>query len=315
MLQADRVIPIRVHSGLRLNAVSIKLAAVASVLNAFALQRIGVTGAAAWSAAAVVVSALLLARLRGRPLPFRFHPSFLALGVLDGLGGICLFAGLERLGPVPVALLGALAPAFAAPLAFLILGERPARLQVVLGASAVGGALLFSWPGSAPPSGAGLLFAGASTLAYAAGNLVAKVALRRFDACTVLGSSRLASLAVVLGYGLATGGLAREPADALGVGLVVAGSVLGGFLAMLLFYRALRHASFTVTTLVRTTGPVAAAACAWPFFPVVLTPLNVVGGAVLLGSVAWLGAGTSRPSPAGAPPALSGRPGPPALAA
>jgi probable blue pigment (indigoidine) exporter len=307
-----------VHSGLRLNALSLKLAAVASVLNAFALRRIGVAGAAAWSAAAIVVSAWLLARLRRRPHPFRRHPSFLALGLLDGVGGICLFASLERLGPVPVALLGALAPAFAAPLAFLILGERPSRAQVALGASAVGGALLFSWQGGALPSGAGLAFAGASTLAYAAGNLVAKLALRRFDACTVLGSSRLASLAVVLGWGLATGGLAREPVDALGVGLVVAASVLGGFLAVLLFYRALRHASLTVTTLVRTTGPVAAAACAWPFFPVVLTPLNLVGGAVLLGSVAWLGAGAARPSPSGAaaaPSALSERPGPPALAA
>ena len=77
--------------------------------------------------------------------------------------------------------------------------------------------------------------------------------------------------------------------------LVATGALLGSFAALLLFFEALRHDSLSVSTVIRSAGPVATAACAWPFFPVALTPLNVVGGAVLLGSVAWLSLGPGRP--------------------
>jgi drug/metabolite transporter (DMT)-like permease len=285
---------------LRLNALSLQLGAIASVLNAFALRRVGAVDAAAWGALAVVVTATLTSGLRGRGWPLRNDPLFLAIGLLDALGSLCLFASLARLGPVPVALLGGLAPVFAAPLAFLVLGERLTARQLLLGAASVGGALLFSWREGAPVSGAGLLLAGASTLAYAGGNLLAKLAMRRHPTCAVVVSSRLVALLAVLGYGLASGQLGSIPCDAAGVTLVVLAALLRSFLALLLFYEALREASLSVTTVVRSAGPVASAAAAWPFFPVTLSAVNVVGGAVLLGAVAWLGLSGSGARPGAA---------------
>jgi drug/metabolite transporter (DMT)-like permease len=285
------VYPFGVRRDIGLQAFSLKLAAVASVLNAFALLRIGAVDAAALSTFCAVAGSIGWALLRGRRLPLRFGPALVGLGLLDGIGAICLFASLERLGPVPVALFGGLSPAFAAPLAFWVLGERPGRDDIFLGLAAVVGALLFSWRGGAPVSDVGVALACASTLAYTAGNLLAKVALRRSSPSVVLASSRIFSLALVVGYGALAGGLLESRPGAAGIALVAAAAFAGNFASVLLYYRVLREASLSVTSVVRVAGPVATAACAWPFFPMSLTSLNVAGGAVLVGSVAWLGIG------------------------
>ena len=285
------IYPFGVRRDIGLQALSLKLAAIASVLNAFALQRMGATDAAALSTLFAVAGAMVWALLRGRPLPLRLGPALVGLGLLDGIGGLCLFASLERLGPVPVALLGGMSPAFAAPLAFVVLGERPSREEVLLGAAAVVGALLFSWRGTAPVSGVGLALACVSTLAYTGGNLLAKVALRDSNPSAVLGSSRLVSLALVVGWGVLRGGLLESRPGTTGVALVAVAALIGNFASVLLYYRVLREASLSLTTVVRVAGPVATAAVAWPFFPMSLTSLNLAGGAVLVGSVAWLGVG------------------------
>lgn len=292
-------------AGLHLNALSLKLAAVASVLSAFALRRMSAADAAALSALAVAAASLLLARMKGLRIPLA-DPLAIGVGLADAAGGVLLFAGMERLGPVPVAFLGALSPVFAAPLAFLVLGERLAPRQLAPAAAAVGGALLFTWQkGSLGASG--IACACASTLAYAAGNLLAKLAQRRHGDLELLAGSRLFSLAVVLAWGLASGRLGRGPLDAAGAALAVGSALLGGVASVLLLFRALRCASLSMTSVVRAAAPVASAACAWPFFPVALTPANVAGGAVLLASVTWLGLGARR-GPAGARPAQGREP-------
>jgi drug/metabolite transporter (DMT)-like permease len=282
-----------VHSsGFRLNALSLSLAAVASVPSAYALRRLSAAEAAALSALAVAAAALLLARAGGRRIPLA-DPLVAGIGLADAVGGICLFAGLERIGPVPVAFLGALSPVFAAPLAVLVLGERLGARQLLLAAAAVGGALLFTWGGGSLGAG-GVAWACASTMAFAAGNLLAKIALRRRDELQLLAGSRLVSVAAVLAWGAAAGLLPLRPVDPAGAGLVLASALVGGVASALLLYRALRSASLSMTSVVRAAAPVASVACAWPFFPVALSPVNVAGGAVLLASVAWMGLGGRR---------------------
>jgi probable blue pigment (indigoidine) exporter len=296
-------------AGLRLNALSLKLAAAGSVLSAFALRRLSAADAAALSALAVSAATLALARVRGRRIPLA-DARVALVGIADGVGGICLFAGLERLGPVPVAFLGALSPVFAAPLAFLVLGERLAPRQTVLAAAAVAGALGFTWHGGGPLDLGGIAYASASTFAFAAGNLASKLALRRRDEVELLAGSRLVSLAVVLAWGATAGRLGRGPLDPLGAGLAVASALVGNVASVLLLYRALRRASLSMTSVVRAAGPVASAACAWPFFPVALSPANVAGGALLLASVAWLGIGARhRRAPAPGDQAARSDPG------
>lgn len=287
------------HRSLRLNALSLNLGAAGSVLAAFAVGRIGPFDAAWLGVATVLVAAYLSARLSGRPMRPGVDAALVGAGLLDGAGCIAYYAGLAQLGPVPLALLGGLSPVLAAGLAYLALGERLGAAQAAAGVAAVGGALLFSWRDGAAVSGPGLVLAFGAMLAFAASNLLCKVALRRRSAEEVLVGSRRWSLLAILAAGLATGHLGERPLDAGGAALVAASALLGSWLAVKLFLEALRQASLSVTTVVRAAAPVATAAAAWPFFPVSLTPLNLAGGAVLLVSVAWLGLSAGAP---GGPP-------------
>jgi drug/metabolite transporter (DMT)-like permease len=293
-----------VHHSLRLNALSLKLGAIGSVLAAFAVGRVGPFDAAAITVGAVLAASYLSARLAGRRMRPGVDAALVWAGLLDGAGGVAYFGGLALLGPVPLALLGGLSPVFASGLAYLALGERLGAPQLLAGAAAVAGALLFSWRDGAAVSAPGLLLALAATLAFAASNLLCKVALRRRSAEEVLVGSRRWSLLAVVAAGLVAGRLGERPFDAGGAALVAGAALLGSWLAVKLFLEALRRASLSVTTVVRAAAPVATAAAAWPFFPVSLTPLNLAGGAVLILSVAWLarsaGAAEGPPRPQGA---------------
>jgi drug/metabolite transporter (DMT)-like permease len=191
---------------------------------------------------------------------------------------------------VPVALLGALAPVAGGALAWLGLSERLARRELLLGLAAVAGALLFTWRGGAAADGWGLGLVALSMLCFAASNLHARLALGRGrPPAAVAAGAKLATLAILVAGGLATGTLGARAPDLAAVGWIAAGAVLGGWLALVLFYRALDAAGLARTSAVRAAAPLATAAAAWPFFPVALTPLNLAGAAVL--AVACVGLG------------------------
>jgi drug/metabolite transporter (DMT)-like permease len=124
----------------------------------------------------------------------------------------------------------------------------------------------------------------------------------------VAAGAKLATLGFLLAGGLATGALGVRAADLAAVGWVAGGAVLGGWLALVLFYRALDLAGLARSSAVRAAAPLATAAVAWPFFPVALSPVNLAGAAVLAVACMGLGlaprtgrterAGRSRPRPA-----------------
>ena len=134
--------------------------------------------------------------MEGRPLtawPTRLE---WVTGLLDAAGTALYFLGLERLGPVPVALLGALAPVAGGALAWLGLSERLTLREAGLAVASVAGALLFTWRGATPADGLGLALVALSTLCYAASNLHARLALLRGRSPeAVAAASKLAALA------------------------------------------------------------------------------------------------------------------------
>jgi drug/metabolite transporter (DMT)-like permease len=294
---------------LPLNLVSLQLGAAASVLTGFAVGRIAPLDAAVVWTAVVLAASALHAGATGRPLLGRPSRLEVVTGLLDAAGTALYFAGLERLGPVPVALLGALAPVAGGALAWIGLSERLAPRELLLAGSAVAGALLFTWRGDAAVDGPGLGLVSLSMLCFAASNLHARLALGRGRSpVAVAAGAKLATLGFLLAGGLATGALGVRAADLAAVGWVAGGAVLGGWLALVLFYRALDLAGLARSSAVRAAAPLATAAVAWPFFPVALSPVNLAGAAVLAVACMGLGlaprtgrterAGRSRPRPA-----------------
>jgi drug/metabolite transporter (DMT)-like permease len=290
---------------LQLNLASLSLGAASSVLIGFAAGRIAPLDAAVLWTGAVLLAAGIHGAVAGRSLPGWPTRLEVVTGLLDAAGTALYFAGLERLGPVPVALLGALAPVAGGALAWVGLSERLGRRELLLALAAVAGALLFTWRGAATADAWGLSLVALSTLAYAASNLHARLALARGRPATaVAAGAKVAALAALLAGGLAAGALGRRAPDAGAAAWVAAGAVVGGWIALVLFYRALDAAGLARTSAVRAAAPLAAAAAAWPFFPVALTPVNLAGAAVL--AVACLGLGLA-PGAAGGR-ARAGRP-------
>lgn len=286
---------------LHLNLASLTLGAAASVLAGFAVGRIAPLDAAVVWTVAVLAAALVQRWRAGGAGPFRgVLPTRLEVvtGLLDAAGTAIFFAGLERLGPVPVALLGALAPVAGGALAWLGLSERLARRDLLLAAAAVAGAVLFTWRESAGGLGdpLGLFLVALSTLCYAASNLHARLALGRGRPATaVAAGAKVAALGFLLLGGLAAGALGQRAPDLAAVGWVAAGAVVGGWFALVLFYRALDAAGLARVSAVRAAAPLATAAAAWPFFPVPLTPVNLAGAAVLAAACLALGLAPRAP--------------------
>jgi drug/metabolite transporter (DMT)-like permease len=289
--------------GFLLNSLSLLLVAVASVLNAFAAGRIGATEATIAGTLAVAVVALGTAPRPVQALRQALDPLVLGAGALEGLAALLFFEGLAQLGPVPLALLGALSPVFATLLAVIVLGERLTRRQAAAGLAAVAGALLFSWREGAPPATAGLALAAASMLAYAGSSLLSALSLRARSPAELLPGIKLGALVACLAAGLVGGRLGAGPSEPGALALVVVAALLGGLVGHRLFLEALRHDGLATSSAVRAAGPVATAAVAWPFFPLALTPVNLAGGAVLLAAAAWLGAaGAAKDGPRSAAP-------------
>lgn len=275
---------------LHLNLASLQLGAAGAVLTGFAVGRLAPLDAAVVWTVTVLLAAALHGRLTRQALLRRPTRLELVTGLLDACGTGLYFAGLERLGPVPVALLGALAPVAGGALAWIGLSERLARRELFLGLAAVAGALLFTWRGAAPADGWGLGLVALSMLCYAASNLHARLALARGGSpAAVAAGAKLAGLGVLLLGGLAAGALGRRAPDPAAVGWVVAGALTGGWVALLLFYRALDATGLARSSAVRAAAPLATAAAAWPFFPVALTPVNLAGAAVLAAACVALG--------------------------
>jgi drug/metabolite transporter (DMT)-like permease len=286
-------IPIRVpRRALHLNLVSLQLGAAGAVLTGFAAGRLAPLDAAVVWTVTVLLAAAVHGRLAGQAYLARPTRLELVTGLLDAGGTALYFAGLERLGPVPVALLGALAPVAGGALAWVGLAERLARRELLLGLAAVAGALLFTWRGAAAADGWGLGLVALSMLCYAASNLHARLAMARGRApAGAAAGAKLAALGFLVVGGLVTGALGRRAPDLAAVGWVAAGAVTGGWFALLLFYRALDAAGLAQTSAVRAAAPLATAAAAWPFFPVALTPVNLAGAAVLAAACVALGWG------------------------
>ena len=89
----------------------------------------------------VGVAAIFAWRRQGPRMP---RPGMLAMrGLLGGASVYCYFVAIERLGVGPATLLNYSSPVYAAPFAFLFLGERPrAHLWVGLGVASVGACLV-----------------------------------------------------------------------------------------------------------------------------------------------------------------------------
>ena len=239
-------------------------------------------------------------RLRGQPLwPFsrRDLPSLLVIGGLgQAIGTLAFTQAFAYLNPTLVILLQKLQPVVAISLSAMILKERIHARYLMCAALAIVGSLLI-----VAKDISALLFYDAwhytdQTSMRIFGYLLALLAVFSWGASTVFGKQLslaghhpaqimhgrfLCGFVVLLPFLIA--GLPTMPPPTLNqVGMIVAMVLLSGFLGMLFYYQGLRRVQSKQSALAEMAFPVMAGLINWLALDMTLTPIQILGGAILL---------------------------------
>ncbi len=241
-------------------------------------------------------SALLLAALygSGRRLSWPAVRSSAPGGALLGVEIAFFFSAIKHTSVADVAVISALQPALVLLVAGRLFGEEVGRREIGWTAASLGGVVLVTLGSTGTPAWSlyGDLLAAGSLIAWTGYFLVSKHArttVATFEYTTVVFAAAtvvVTPLAVLSGQQL--GGL--RASDLVVLVLFVVGASVGHLLL------SWAHASVDVSksSLIMLAQPVVSAVAALLILREPLTPLTVVGGAIVLASLAAI---VRRPSP------------------
>jgi probable blue pigment (indigoidine) exporter len=252
---------------------------------------------------------LLLFFVAGRVLPRgEWWWKATVLGVLNiGAFFPLLFLGAYRLPGGVAASVGAVQPVIAAALAAVLIGERFGMVNIVSGALGATGVGLLVLRNEIPIDGLGLFAALAGTVSMASGVVLTRkwgrpVPLLAFTAWQLLAGGLL-----LVPIALAFEGL---PPEITGRNVVGYGwlTLIGTALAYSLWFRGIGKLPVAATSVLGLLTPVMAAIIGWAALDQQLRPIQFLGIAAILGSVAviqWSSARSgSRAAGAATPPAV-----------
>jgi len=222
------------------------------------------------------------------------------LGTLNiGFFFAMLFVAAYRLPGGVAAVLGALGPFVVAGLAFLLLGDRPARRTLVAGAIGIAGVSLLVLRSSAALDPIGIAAAAGGTLSMSLGTVLG----RRWGTPPGF-PGRSTALLALTGWQLTTGGLILLPVALAVEGLppTLTPANLGGFgyltlvgtaLAYFLWFRGVTSLAPARVTVLALLSPTVAAGLGWAVLGQSLSAGQLVGAVAVLGAVLL---GTSTPA-------------------
>ena len=231
-------------------------------------------------------------------------------GVVFGINLACFFSGATRTPIAHAEFISALTPLVLIPAAALVLGERIHRYAIVGGAVALGGVSLIL--SQAPPEGTSLsgdLLVGAAVLAWVAYLITAKGARAALDTSAFMAVMTTTACLTTLPIVLLTGGGFHGLVGLSGTGwlLVAVLAVTAGMISHGLLTWAQGRVAVGTISMLPLAQPGLGVLWAAAFLGESVTPVQVVGMAIVLGAVgliAWRSAGESppyshpRPSPA-----------------
>ena len=221
----------------------------------------------------------------------RFSPNetknILPIASLNAMGMICLYSALSLLNPIVVGMVGRFYVVFATILSVIVLGETMFAGEWALIGLALLGTFLFVFHNvSQGIDYFGITLGFSYTFLFAVSNLLVKKTVHRSSSVTILFFNNLFGMAACLIVAH------FERVDILSAVhlpfvilayIVTAGTIT--FLALSLFFDSFRFLSFRFSNMIRATSPLFVVLVAWPFFPMKLSTVNVLGGILLVGSI------------------------------
>lgn len=245
-----------------------------------------VTGvlAARFTIAGLLLAAVMLATRRPWPRG-RALIVAIAMGAVGYAGQAALFfAALGHASAGLVALLLYAYPTLVVLLSAALLGERLTLARVALLAASFAGLALTLGAGQGTATGIALGLGAAAV--YSVYILVGARELRDTDALASTTVICLAAAVVLLAFALV--GEPRLPGVWWGWAALVAIAVVSTVVSVLAFFAGLKRVGPATAAIVSTLEPVVTVALAWLLLGERLTPLQLAGGAVVLGCAALL---------------------------
>lgn len=255
-----------------------------------------------------LASVVLLAVVRMRRVTWPPLRRWWPVAALGGIGYVgqatCYFLALEYAQASLVALLLYLFPAFVTVLAVVFLGDRPHLVTMLALALSLLGTVLVVGGGSGRLLG--IILAVSAAVIYSVYIVVGSVVTTGLDVI-VVSTVICCSAAVVTGLlnlaAALTGHAQSFPDGPKGWGSLVAIAVICTAGAILAFFSGLPLLGPTATSVLSTVEPVVTVALATTLLGERLGPVQVLGGALVLGAVIWLALSHREPiAAAEAPP-------------
>jgi Predicted permease, DMT superfamily len=237
---------------------------------------------------ASVLTGIRMLRRAGLAWPDR--PTLLTLFLLGAVGyftqSMAFFFALERIPAALVAILLYLYPAMVVAICAVLARQRPRVAVLTCLAGALAGSALTVGPVRGTVSAVGLLLGLAAALTYAIYIVVSARVVVRVDALT---SSAVVCLGAATSFGLLTVVTRPHgPGDPGGWLAVVGVGVIGTVLAMLCFMAGLALIGPSDTSVTSTAEPVVTAVLGVTVLGEPLRPIQSVGAALIVASVALL---------------------------
>ncbi|RPJ78377.1 MAG: NUDIX domain-containing protein, partial [Alphaproteobacteria bacterium] len=206
-------------------------------------------------------------------------------GALNGISMFFLFYGLSKSSPALVSMLNRSYIIFSILIGALVLKEYVAKIDWGLIVFASIGIILFMYKKEMAQMQAGALYGIASGLLFSLCNLTIKNKLSKTCEYVTLFSINFITATIFFLICLLKGPETLTlPLEVKTLSFVFLGAFLGSFLGLLFFYASIKTIPFYKANLYRSISPVASLLCGLFFFPVILTPLNIIGLTILLSS-------------------------------
>lgn len=206
-------------------------------------------------------------------------------GILNGISMFFLFYGLSKSSPAIVSMLNRSYIIFSILIGAFVLKEKVSKLDWGLIFFAVIGITLFMIKKEMAHLEGGAFYGLASGFLFSLCNLTIKNKLHKTCEYVTLFSINFMSAAFFFFICLFQ---KKEnliiPFDSKVWSFIFWGSFLGSFLGLLFFYASIKTIPFYKANLYRSISPVVSLLCGLLFFPVFLSPINVVGLAIILSS-------------------------------
>lgn len=212
-------------------------------------------------------------------------PNFLMVSnsLIKTFGVFCLFKSIDIMGPIHIGVLGRLQIVFGFGFAHFIANENLTRKEILSSVVIMIGSFLFVYKGHMDLSFHGFIYAVLFSLSFAFSGYLAIPLKKEYPASSLLFYQKVLAIPLIIlvmifckeeylfGFG-----------SSKAISFLALNTVITNGVGLWVYYYLVQKAGLFIPTVAKAFGPLVVMLISWPFFPVSLGPLNIIGLILLL---------------------------------